>query len=129
MRGLKKKHQLKRIAYSPVVVIVLVLVAVTVWRGVWDVYGRADKARSERNVLAREVEELEQRQAVLHQSIEYLNTQKGQEEEIRKKFNVAKDGERVIVFLERDETQQELISEERSVFGSVWAAISGFFFE
>jgi len=128
MRDLKKKHQLKRIAYSPVVALMLILVAVTVWRGVWDVYGRADKARSERNILAREVEELEQRQATLYHSIEYLNTQKGQEEEIRRKFNVAKDGERVIVFLERDEPQQESLSEERSVFGDVWAAVAGFFF-
>lgn len=86
-------------------ILVLLLVGLTVFLvkatiGVWQ------KQRASAEKLAqsqREREELEEREAELIATIERLKTDRGIEEEIREKLNVARPGERVVTIVDERE--------------------------
>ena len=54
-----------------------------------------------------ELSSLEQRDKELSSRIDRLKTDRGLEEEIRKKFNVAKDGEGVVIIVPKSSTSSD----------------------
>lgn len=84
-------------------VFVLALVALYLASGVWEVYRKALLAREQRNRAEQEVLELRLRETELRFKIEALNTERGLEEELRRRFDVAKEGERVVVIVDPDD--------------------------
>ena len=132
MRDLKKKHRLKQIAYSPIVIVLLVLIAIAVWRGVWSVYGRAQETQGERRRLQTQVEELAERKERLVANIEHLETRRGVEEEVREKYDVAKQNEQIVVILDDASAKEESVAtssekDEAGAFARVWGAVVDFF--
>jgi cell division protein FtsB len=83
--------------YSRPFLIVLVLAVVLLFISVLERYRveREMAARTEASV--RELEELTKRQGELKTRVEYLEGERGVEEEIRKNFDVARVGEQVII--------------------------------
>lgn len=100
MYEFKRKRSVDRIIYSPVSLIILVVILGFSVRATWDVY---EKERTSRDSLAlsqRELDKIAAREQTLNQAIAYLSTQQGVETEIRKKFRVVKEGEEVAVILD-----------------------------
>lgn len=69
-----------------------------------------------------ELKEVADRRATLEGKVEYLNGEQGVEAEIRKHFDVAREGEQVVVLVEndRDETATSSLKNTESR-GSFWS--------
>ncbi len=127
MRDLQKRNRLKRIFFSLPVVLLLLGANFLVWRGVVKFFDKHQGNYSERIRLSEELFELENREMDLQASIADLKTKKGIEEEIRTKFNVAKEGERVVTILDNQSLTSSPPAEEEGTFKKVWGAVVEFF--
>ena len=75
-----------------------------------------------RRIALNESEKLEAKQKLLEGEIGQLQTERGMEEEIRKKFRVVKEGESVIIVVDDKEnsaTALNAASSSRSFFGKI----------
>jgi hypothetical protein len=54
------------------------------------------------------LEELKGRASVLESKVEYLENERGIEEELRNRFDVAKEGEQVIILLDADRGEKKV---------------------
>lgn len=96
MANFQGKNLWRRIVYSrPALVLLLILVIVAA-RPVWRIFRRAQAVSGERQEVLAQVAELEARKAFLEREVARLQTDRGVEGEIRKKFSVAREGEKVI---------------------------------
>lgn len=119
-----RPSQKPRGAFLPrLAVMVLALAALYLVSGVWEVYRKALLARDQRNLAQQEVEELRLREMELRSKIEALNTERGLEKEIRERFDVAKEGERVVVIVDPDNNWRAKKTGE----ASWWQSIVEFF--
>jgi len=117
-----KKKQLTDYLYTRPVAFLLGVVFVLL---VFSVYNRFT---IEREMAARRVEvemkqqELEERKDSIKKEVEYLEGERGIEEELRKRFDVAKEGEQVIILLGEDEAEAVEINEpeERNKWYQFW---------
>ena len=97
MASFGKKKKISEYLYSKVVIIILLVVIGFLSVAVYKRY------TVEREMLAREVETQQQKQDLLDrektlkEQVDYLSGDRGIEEEIRKHFDVAKEGEKVII--------------------------------
>ena len=111
-----EKRKARNIVYSKPM---LVILAILVIAFMYSVYGALEKERETRvvkNQRAAVLEELSEREEVLQLEIDRLNTEKGIEAEIRSKFEVAKDGEEVIVIVEAPSGEEPRSNEEKGGF-------------
>lgn len=96
----QKKKKIRKVIYSPLTLLFLIIVFFLALHGVWGVYKK--EGLSSRN-LEKEKMELEKiiiRERSLRASIDYLNTPQGIENEIRTKFRAVKEGERIAVIID-----------------------------
>jgi cell division protein FtsB len=107
-----QKSRLKRLLYSPIVLLPFALLLLFLASGVWNVYSKEREARERRDRKVAELAELEQRATALETEIEKLSSERGREAEVREKFEVAREGERVIVIVEPEENGAEASPEE-----------------
>lgn len=78
------------------------------------VYGKYEKSKALVQKTERDLEDLKQRQKTISALSDSLNTDQGKEREIRDRFGLIKEGERVIVIV--DETSAtETSSEDESI--------------
>lgn len=122
MKRLKKRKIKKRI-YSWPVVIILSIIAFFFVLNTWDVYTKYVESRSNVAGLAESYERAEIREDQLQEKILHLQSEKGLEEEIREKFNVAKEGEQVIVILDPETPEEELVEEESNFIQRMWSRV------
>ncbi|MFA6094922.1 MAG: hypothetical protein WC757_03495 [Candidatus Paceibacterota bacterium] len=93
----KNKKRTKRFIYSIPAILVLVLLCGLLVRATWGMYIRASQSEEEAFKASSELFDLKQREVSLRNSIERLKTDSGIEAEIREKYNVAREGEHVVV--------------------------------
>lgn len=119
---LSDKQRMRRVIASPLTFIVIVGLAGIVGWNTWDMY---TKWRTSNDALAEAriaYSELQEREAFLNQQIGVLETDAGVEAEVRDRFGVAKEGEKVIVILDEEE-QNEIVEED----GGFWSRVKGWF--
>ncbi len=100
MQEFQQKKKLRKILYSPVTLILIAILFIFLLNSTWNVYG---KDRLSRQNLEREKNELKKlilREENLASSLDYLKTDQGIENEIRSKFRVVKDDEKVAVIVD-----------------------------
>lgn len=119
-----KKRQFSRFFHSPFFLVPFALLLLWFMGGVWGVHTKEHETRAKRIESAAELEALEQRATALEAEIDKLSTPRGQEEEIRQKFEVAREGEEVIVILDPEE---EEVVEEEVEEPSLWQKILNWF--
>lgn len=119
---LSDKQRMRRVIASPLTFIVLAgIIAVVGWN-TWDMYTKwrtSNEALAEAHIAYKELQE---REVFLSQQIDVLSTDAGVEAEVRDRFGVAKEGEKVIVILNEEE-QGELVEEEVGF----WSRVRGWF--
>ncbi len=119
-----EKRKARTILYSKPLLLFLALIVIGM---TYSVYGALEKerdTRTTRDQRATVLDELHIREHVLQQEIDRLNTEKGIESEIRSKFEVAKDGEEVIIIVEApEEAEEDVVPEEEKGF---WARLFDF---
>ncbi len=125
-REFQKRRKIRNRIYSKTTVVVLLIVILIMIRATWRVYKTKIESRKDFEKVSSELESMRAREAELKYEIDRLNTNKGTEEEIRKKFNVAKDGEGVVYVVDSKESEEnEPI--EASFIQKIWKRVGDIF--
>jgi len=99
MAGFGKKKTITEYLYSKIVVVLLLIFVVFLTVSVLERY-RVERQMAERKDEALEhKEELIERKKMLEEKVKYLGAERGVEAEIRTNFDVAKEGEKVIILV------------------------------
>lgn len=123
----QERKKVRKIMYSKVSLLILFVILVIVGKGAWDVYKKAEIARSERNIALRYITQLETRNAEVQASLEHFKNGGGIEEEVRQKYTVARPGEEIVVVVDDDVKKgknNEVVDKK-----SLWQRITVFFTE
>lgn len=96
-----KSQQRRKIILSRVGVLVLIVLIFVLIRAVWNVYTKERETRERLSEVRAEHAELSEREAFLETEIERLSTESGVEDEIRRQYGLAREGERVFVITDR----------------------------
>jgi|SRR3989344_1655490 len=116
-----KKRKQRRILYSKGVLVLLLIIAVFLGKANLNVYKKNKESREKRVRAEQEYKELAAREEKLQQANILLTTEEGIEQEIRKKFNVVKEGEETLVIVEVPKESSE--ERKESVFRRFWNTI------
>lgn len=91
----------KKVLYSWPAIVFLLVAALYLGRSVWVLFQKSRVTAAVRQTAASELESLEQRRRQLEEEIKSLATDRGREAEVKRKFFVAREGERVVVVTRR----------------------------
>jgi cell division protein FtsB len=94
-----KQKTVKEYLYSKPVMVILAIVMFLLLISVYERYQVAHQMTQRREHTQAQKEELLERKMVLEEKVEYLAGDRGLEEEIRTHFDVAKEGEKVIILM------------------------------
>lgn len=95
-----EKRKVKQLMYSKVSLVILAIVVILLLNSVWNIFRKEAETRINRAKLENSLEELKERESVLREEIERLSTERGIEEEVRSKFEVAREDEEVMVIVD-----------------------------
>jgi len=102
MKRFQARRQTKKILYSKVTIVILVLILLFIGKSVFSAYKKYSISREAAVERRENLEELENRKNSLGSKLENLNTDRGVEEELRSRFQVAKPGEKVLIIVEEE---------------------------
>ncbi|MFA5838599.1 MAG: septum formation initiator family protein [Candidatus Paceibacterota bacterium] len=119
-----KKKKYYKILYSRITLLLLMILIVVFLKATWNVYKKEKITRDNLNNAQDELNGIKEREVFLVEQIEKTKTEKGIEEEIRSKFNVVKEGEKVIVIVNEKEKPKIIESNETDSF---WNWVKGIF--
>jgi len=115
MREFQERRRIKKFLHSRYAIAVLLIILVVMSRAVWGVYQKHQKSEE---IVARaqsDLKVLKEREAMLGASIKALETEEGKEREIRDRFGVVREGERLIVLVDDSvKAKQEVVSDPKS---------------
>ena len=100
MRRFHSHKTVDRMLASPLMLIVLIVLAGVIGNATLNVLEKEKITRERVNIVSDDVTELEERKTFLEQEIEDLKTPGGQERAFREQFGAAKPGEQVIVLVD-----------------------------
>lgn len=112
------KKRVKRILYSRVMFVVLLVVIALAGKATWGVYQKEKTSKVYLDRLQGEISELKQREDYIKSGIDRLGTARGIEEEIRQKFKVVKDGEAMAILID-DEAFLASTSTEKGFWSTI----------
>jgi len=115
---------MKRYLYSRASLVIFGIILLVVTHAVYGVYRKAQSAGAFLGEAEVKLEEMKKREKYFSNEIERLNSDLGIEEEIRKKFQVAKEGEKVIVIMDDEGNKAEVQTEPTT---TVWQKIFSVF--
>lgn len=103
MASFGKKKKFTEYLYSKPSIFILLIVCIFLATAVYARF-TIERSMIERKVEAeKERQMLLERKAELEERVEYLSGERGIEEEIRTHFDVAKDGEQVVIIVDKEE--------------------------
>lgn len=117
MRQFQQKQKVKARLYSKPVLVLLIVVMVFMIKAVYNIYDKYKESKLEKQIVLDRLNELRERKNGLEKEIVDLQSPEGQEEEIRKKFNVSKPFEKVVVIVDDDKVYK--VEEEKGLFGKI----------
>lgn len=104
MFSFQQKRQLRKVFTSRAIHIVLLMVCMAT---AWSAFGRyqiAHEMAEKRARAEKELVELEARKAALEERVNYITNERGIEAEMRRQFDIARDGEQVVIILDNQPT-------------------------
>lgn len=106
MLSFNQKRQLRRIATSHIMHGVLIVVCIFTAHSAYKRYTIARDMAERRVAAEREMAELETRRATLKEQVQYITSERGIEAEMRRQFDIAREGERVVIILDEPPPSQ-----------------------
>lgn len=103
----KEKRNFNKIVYSKFTIILLTFILFVLLRAVWSVYQKANIAHLNKVKAQNQLSKLVKREDSLLAGIEKLKSSRGVESEIRNRFGVVKEGEEVVVIVDRRGEQND----------------------
>lgn len=123
MREFEQKKKLRKVLYSRTTIFILFLIVLFLAQATWKVYKKEKITRDNLNQVADEYKKLETRERAIKSSVDFLQTDKGVESEIRSKFRAVKPGEQVAIII-NDEVKKEVSPPPPETF---WMKVKKFF--
>lgn len=122
MASFGKKKKITDYLYSKPTLAVLGIIAVFMAFSVYQRFSVEREMAARRVEMEMKKQELIERKAELQTKVEYLSGERGIEEEIRKHFDVAKDGEQVVIIVDKEDEApaEEVIVEEKKPWYQFW---------
>lgn len=99
MKDFQAKRKKKRLLYSWWTVAVLALLNIFIVKANWQLYGKERYTHKNMIEAKKEAEDLEKRELELQASVSNLRSAEGIDLELRRKFQVVKPGESVVVIV------------------------------
>jgi cell division protein FtsB len=103
MFDFQQKRKLRAILESRITWVLLLVVIVSIFVSAYDRYLIAKDMAGRRAEAEAELTELKARQTDLQKEVDYLSNERGIEAEVRRQFDVAREGEQVIIILGSDD--------------------------
>lgn len=95
-----QKKSLETLLFNKLTLLILVIIALFLTQSVYERYQVERDMADRREVVEAEYAALEERRASLVEQVEYLEGDSGRESEIRQNFDVAREGEQVVIIVE-----------------------------
>lgn len=128
MDYLKRKQVIRKRLYGRTVRIILIIIIIFLIRPTWNIYKKSRESENNLKRAEQELMALELRKNELSKNLENIKSEEGRDEEIRSKLGVAKEGETVVVLVEKkEEPKPEVVVEKPSMFSRVWSAFISWF--
>ena len=125
MLDFKEKKKVRKMMYSKPVLFVLLGILLVSLEGLWSISQKHSEALEKSREAQADLENLRGREAELEKKVAFLKTDRGKDEEIRKKFMVGKQNEGVILVV--DPTQSSATSSAPPPAPSLWTRFLNFF--
>ncbi|MBI4068501.1 septum formation initiator family protein [Candidatus Kaiserbacteria bacterium] len=107
MRELEQRRHPMYILSLRLFTIAILLIAFALVHGVWSIYHKEQETWSGRMEAERQLATMKQREIALHSDIVRLQSADGMEAALREQFDMVKEGEGVIVVVDRDKTSPQ----------------------
>lgn len=124
MSLLGKTSWWQKILGSRVTVLVLLVLVIGLSVAVFDRYVVEKEVKERRETKETELQNLKDRQALLEERVSYLQNDQGMEAEIRRHFDVAREGEQVVVLVGEKEDEPSTtppLSQETKIEVGFWS--------
>ena len=95
-------------------------------KSTWQAYGIYKEGRDSKNNTENIIKALEEKKKYLEGKVSSFDTERGLEEEIRKKFQVAKDGEEIVIIVDR-QNERETPIDNSGIFSKLWLKLKSWF--
>jgi cell division protein FtsB len=105
-----QKRKMRTVFTSRITQGILLILSFMVMWSAYDRYLIARDTADQRSAEESEVLDLEERRTTLGAEVEYLSTERGIEAEMRRQFDIARDGEQVVIILEDDDLEENIES-------------------
>ncbi len=129
MREYQEKKRIRKILYSRKTLVLIFIIMIFFVYSTVKVFIRSRDAVAKNDEVKKELNDLLKKKNDLEKEIARLRSEAGAEEEIRKKFNVGKPGEKILVII--DKKQEDVKIEEKDVvsvfFSDFWQKIKSAF--
>lgn len=99
MLDFQQKRKFRKVLYSRITIFLLLIVVIFLARAAYHIYATEKVSADNYAAVLKNYNDLKVREAMLGTQINKLNTESGQEEEIRSKFSVAKPDESVVMVI------------------------------
>lgn len=96
----RERFKLRKLLYAKPTIIIMAMFLVLISHSAWRMHEKSLDAISKRDKAIEELRALEARKAELENDVARLSSDRGIEEEIRDRFMVAKEGEKVMIVVE-----------------------------
>ncbi|MFA6536284.1 MAG: hypothetical protein WC250_02675 [Candidatus Paceibacterota bacterium] len=123
MREFQERRKIKRLIYSQLTLVVLILFFLLLVKATWGVYEKNKLSANKLTETEKEYNSLQLRRSELGVKVNSLETESGVEAAIREKFPVAKAGEKVVFIVDQSATNSS--SEAKS--SGFWSWLVGLF--
>lgn len=126
MREIQPKKKPKLRIRPLLLMLVLVVAVIFLAKASWGVLQKERESRANAEEVQKELDALLERKALLQGETDKLSTEEGLEEAIREKFQVSKNGESVMVVVEKPQ-EGPIIVERKGFFANMWSGITSLF--
>lgn len=109
-----EKRKIKSILYSKVVVGVLLTISVLLSISVYNRFVAAEEMQDKLDSRRAALQNLEERAEMLRAKVEYLDNERGVEEELRNRFDIAREGEQVVILVNKPNENKSTVGENSS---------------
>lgn len=120
MQEFEQRRYTRRVFLSRSFFVLLLCLVVLLFFSVFNIYQKSRQADARNKLVEEQIKVWEQRKGELEANLNSLKTQTGAEEELRKKFQIEKEGEEYVVILEKlAETQAGAEPQKESWFNKI----------
>jgi cell division protein FtsB len=127
MRQFHKKKQIRKYLYSKFSIFLMFILIFFLSRGTIGIYQKHQESLSRKNLSAARLARLEQREAEIKDEIYRLESRLGIEEELRSRYSFAKEGEKLIIILNNNESEEFFETvEDKNIWEKTMSWFQGF---